>query len=352
MVVPRKAFLKGGRFEFQPFTGISVNDSLIRHYVFGLDLNYFLTDVFWIGLEGQYFIQQLTNQEELVGSEYNRAPTLNQYLYGGALNFGYVPIYGKFALFNRSILSWEIWASAGVGVTFTKVIPRDPANDAFAFQNTDITPNVGIGSRFFLFDWLTRELRAAGLPGPRQVRAPARGRGRPHPSPAQLSTRRRHSLSSSRTSCFTSASVSICRRNSSTRLLVRAASMNMNADLNLNVTRRSEKDMPMTKTTKGHRWLSLLIALAVTTVPLAAQAQRKSPLADAPAIRKRYRAAGQPPRARRRGRLDDQSGLLSHGLPQPEARLSPHRLVRRVGVRRVSRWRTSPPRSSRIFWER
>jgi outer membrane beta-barrel protein len=65
--------------------------------------------------------------------------------------------------------------------------------------------------------------------------------------------------------------------------------MNMNADLNLNVTRRSEKDMPMTKTTKaGLRWLSLLIAFAVTAVPLAAQAQRKSPLADAPAIRKRY----------------------------------------------------------------
>jgi outer membrane beta-barrel protein len=65
--------------------------------------------------------------------------------------------------------------------------------------------------------------------------------------------------------------------------------MNMNADLNLNVTRRSEKDMPMTKTTKaGPRWLSLLIALAMTAVPLAAQAQRKSPLADAPAIRKRF----------------------------------------------------------------
>ena len=155
VVVPRKAFLKGGRFEFQPFTGITVNDSLIRHYVLGVDLNYFLTDVFWIGLQGQYFIHQLTNQEELVGSEYNRAPTLNQYLYGGALNFGYVPVYGKFALFNRSILSWEIWASAGVGVTFTKVIPRDPANDAFAFQNTDITPNVGIGSRFFLLNWLS-----------------------------------------------------------------------------------------------------------------------------------------------------------------------------------------------------
>jgi outer membrane beta-barrel protein len=155
LVVPRKRFIKGGRFEIQPFTGMSVNDTLIRHYVFGADLNFFLTDVLWIGLQGQYFIKQLTNQEELVGLEYNRAPTLNQYLYGGSFNFGYVPLYGKFALFNRHIIHWEMWASAGVGVTITKVIPRDPANDALAFQNTDLTPNVGIGSRFFIFDWLT-----------------------------------------------------------------------------------------------------------------------------------------------------------------------------------------------------
>jgi|SwirhisoilCB2_FD_contig_101_2300346_length_2474_multi_3_in_0_out_0_2 outer membrane beta-barrel protein len=155
VVIPRKQFLKGGRFEFQPFVGITVNDNLIRHYVLGGEINYFLTDVFWVGLQGQYYIHQLTNEEELLGSEFNLSPTLNEYKYGGALNFGYVPVYGKFALLNRRIVSWEIWASAGIGVTITKVIPRDPANDAYAFQNTDLTPNVGLGSRFFLTDWLT-----------------------------------------------------------------------------------------------------------------------------------------------------------------------------------------------------
>jgi outer membrane beta-barrel protein len=66
--------------------------------------------------------------------------------------------------------------------------------------------------------------------------------------------------------------------------------MNMNADLNPKVTRRSEKDMPMTTTNRKsfHRRLAFFIALTVTAVPLAAQAQRKSPLADAPAIRKRF----------------------------------------------------------------
>ena len=155
VVIPRKPFLKGGRLEVAPLAGVSVNDNLIRHYMFGLDLNYFLTDVLWVGLQGQYFIKQLTNQEELVGLQYNRTPTLNQYLYGGALNFGYVPVYGKFALFNRGIMHWEIWASAGVGLTVTQTIPRNPANNFQSFKNNDLTPNVGIGSRFFLFDWLT-----------------------------------------------------------------------------------------------------------------------------------------------------------------------------------------------------
>jgi len=155
VVVPRKAFIKSGRLELAPLAGISVNDNLIRHFMFGVDLNYFLTDVLWVGLQGQYFIKQLTDQEQLVGLQYNRTPTLNKYLYGGALNFGYVPVYGKFAWFNRAIMHWEIWASAGIGVTETEVIPRNPANAALAFKNTALTPNAGIGSRFYFWDWLT-----------------------------------------------------------------------------------------------------------------------------------------------------------------------------------------------------
>lgn len=155
VVVPRKAFIKSGRLQLKPFTGITVNDNLIRHYVFGGDIDYFLSDALWVGLQGLYYIKQLTNEEELLGSEYNRAPTLNEYKYAGSLHFGYVPIYGKFALFNRSIISWEIWASLGVGATFTQVIPRDPANASLAFKNTDITVSPALGSQFFLTDWLT-----------------------------------------------------------------------------------------------------------------------------------------------------------------------------------------------------
>jgi len=155
VVLPRKAFLKGGRLELAPFSGLSINDNLLRHYVFGVDLNYFLTDALWVGVQGQYFVKQTSPETPLLGLQYERWPSLNKYLYGGSLNFGYVPVYGKFAWFNRSIVSWEIWASAGFGVTLTEVLPRDPANDSKAFKNTALTPNVGIGSRFFFSQWLT-----------------------------------------------------------------------------------------------------------------------------------------------------------------------------------------------------
>jgi outer membrane beta-barrel protein len=153
VVVPRKRFLKGGRFELAPYTGISVNDILVRHYVFGVDLNFFLSNALWIGLQGNYYIKSLTEQESLLGLQYNRIPTLNRYLYSGALNMGYVPVYGKFALLNKSILHWEIFVSGGVGVTQTEIIPRTPGDAVFG--NLSLTPNVGIGGRFFLFDWLT-----------------------------------------------------------------------------------------------------------------------------------------------------------------------------------------------------
>ncbi len=128
VVVPRKPFLKGSRFEFAPFSGLSINDNLIRHYAFGADINFFLSDVFWIGVQGQYFIKAFTDREDLIGLQYNRIPTLNRYLYGAAFNLGYVPVYGKFALVNKAIIPWEIYASGGIGWTRSEIIPRNPGD--------------------------------------------------------------------------------------------------------------------------------------------------------------------------------------------------------------------------------
>jgi outer membrane beta-barrel protein len=153
VVVPRKAFLKSGRLELAPFTGITLNDVLIRHYAFGGDLNFYLTDVFSIGLEGQYFVKERSERESLVGLQFNRIPTLNRYKYAAAFNFGYVPGYGKFTLFNHFIMHWEIFVNAGVGAIWSEIIPHNPSDQTF--QTISLAPDFAGGTRFFLSDWLT-----------------------------------------------------------------------------------------------------------------------------------------------------------------------------------------------------
>ncbi len=152
VVVPRKKVLKARRVEFAPLFGITVNDPMIRHYQFGGEVNYFLTDVLWLGVEGAYMVAEHEDRFYLTPQQYRRVPKANKYLWEAALDFGYVPMYGKFALFNSHIVHWEGIVTAGVGITQSEVIPMDPSYEAF--QNYAITPNFGIGLRLFITKWL------------------------------------------------------------------------------------------------------------------------------------------------------------------------------------------------------
>jgi outer membrane beta-barrel protein len=153
VVVVRKPFLKQHRLELLPMWGITMNDNIIRHFQFSGMLNYYLTDVLAIGLEGQYYVKDLREPYDLVARQARRLPTVNKYNYGAALNFHYVPIYGKFAILDQHIIHWETFFTAGVGFTQSEVIPRDPALQPF--DNFLITPNVGASMRFFVSRFLT-----------------------------------------------------------------------------------------------------------------------------------------------------------------------------------------------------
>jgi outer membrane beta-barrel protein len=156
VVVVRKPFLKQHRVELLPTWGITMNDNIIRHFQFAGAINYFLTDVLAVGVEGQYYIKDLREPYDLVARQARRLPTVNKYNWGAALNFHYVPIYGKFAILDDHIIHWETFFTAGVGFTQSEVIPRDPA---FApFTNFLITPNVGASMRFFVTKFLTINL--------------------------------------------------------------------------------------------------------------------------------------------------------------------------------------------------
>jgi hypothetical protein len=64
-----------------------------------------------------------------------------------------VPGYGKFGLFNKWIVHWDLTFALGIGMIKTEIIPR--AFGAKSFTNDDIVGHVGLGVRLFVLDWLT-----------------------------------------------------------------------------------------------------------------------------------------------------------------------------------------------------
>jgi outer membrane beta-barrel protein len=153
LVVPRKEVLKRRRVELAPFWGTTMNDPLIRHYVIGGQVNFFITDVLGLGLEYTEYFRQIGGLYSEVSPAFLVVPNANQYRRGAALNFQYIPVYGKFALFNRKIFHFEGKVGVGIGFIQTEIIPRRPFDESFA--NFNIAPNVFIGGRFFFARWLS-----------------------------------------------------------------------------------------------------------------------------------------------------------------------------------------------------
>lgn len=153
VVVPRKAFLKRKRLELQPFFSSTINDNMIAHRGLGGQLAYYFSETLAVGVEGTYMMERTREPFDLVARQARRLPTVNQYKWSGMLNLQYVPIYGKFALLNKKIITWEAYFTGGAGVTNTEVLPRDKRFDPFT--NYRLTIHAGASLRFFLSKFLT-----------------------------------------------------------------------------------------------------------------------------------------------------------------------------------------------------
>jgi outer membrane beta-barrel protein len=152
VVVPRRPILKYHRIEFIPTYNVTINNSLYRQHGFGAIINFFLSETLNLGLEGTYYVPQQQQHYFLRGLDDRVLPSANRYWWSAALNFGYVPFYGKFALFDRWIFQWEGYVQGGLGVLQSEWIPRDPA--LRSATNYNVFGVATIGMRMFLTKWL------------------------------------------------------------------------------------------------------------------------------------------------------------------------------------------------------
>jgi outer membrane beta-barrel protein len=147
-VIQRRPFLRRQRVEVSPMLGTNINDPLVQSFVAGGNLNYHITEVMAVGLFGGYSLGSESDLFDKVIEDYELFPEVAQVQWYAGVQFQYVPVYGKFAMFNSWIIPWDIYAVLGAGYTKTELDGHP-------------TLAAGVGNRFFMSRWfnLAFELR-------------------------------------------------------------------------------------------------------------------------------------------------------------------------------------------------
>jgi outer membrane beta-barrel protein len=163
--VEQQYVIKAQRIEIQPYFEFTLNDQFVSHDGPGLALNYYITQVLAVGLNGNFY--QGLNQDSDFNFQNRRsariAVPLNEYQVAGNLNFTYVPMYGKFAGFGDFIFNYDSFIEGGPGLIRTRPIPIiDPDNRKFDWNNL-INFDVGIGLRIFFSRWLAAVLEVRDI---------------------------------------------------------------------------------------------------------------------------------------------------------------------------------------------
>jgi len=155
--VQRMYVLRNGRFELAPSLAMTVNDQYVSHPALAIGLNYWVTNVLAVGASFLWY-QGVESESDLnfsVRRSTRLAVPITEYQLGAHLNFTYVPIYGKFSMFNDSIFQWDSYLVGGVGMMRTRpVAVVDPAVRSFDFD-WRVAFNAGIGLRVFVTKYLT-----------------------------------------------------------------------------------------------------------------------------------------------------------------------------------------------------
>lgn len=148
--------LRINRVELMPSAAFSLNDPFVSHAAASLGLNYWWTNVLAIGVNFLWY-EGLETESDLnffVRRSTRLAVPISQYQFGAHLNFTYVPLYGKFAMFNEFIFQWDAYIVGGVGIMRTRPVPVvDPEVRRFDYD-VRVAFNLGIGLRVFVTRWL------------------------------------------------------------------------------------------------------------------------------------------------------------------------------------------------------
>lgn len=151
-VVQRKPVLEKNRVELTPRFGTSLNDAVYRSFKIGSNINYHFSERAYVGGIFEWFdfgdvLGGTTPAFDKAVDETSAAPDAPVIQWLGGIEGGFVPIYGKFSLFNVAIVYYELGASLGATALSARSLSSNIEGITFG----------GTGSlhgRIFLNDWM------------------------------------------------------------------------------------------------------------------------------------------------------------------------------------------------------
>lgn len=120
-----------GKQEIAFFGSVQVNGKFTEHLGTGLDYAYHLREAFALTAGGTWFyrgVQSSFTEDELIKKAHQQPFTASALLlkYEGHVGFELSPIYGKFALFDSSVVQFGLYLGSALGVADTRVQLRPP----------------------------------------------------------------------------------------------------------------------------------------------------------------------------------------------------------------------------------
>jgi outer membrane beta-barrel protein len=117
--VRNRLLLRAGRFEVVPALAFTLNDAYRRNALFGLGLNYNMSDTLALGGTLQLGVAFDTALKERLAAERpDRVAKggFNDLKLSGALELTYTPIFGKLAFLGRKVLDYDAHFLVGAGL--------------------------------------------------------------------------------------------------------------------------------------------------------------------------------------------------------------------------------------------
>ena len=158
VVIQRKPFIRRNRVELAPMFYGGVNDSLLFQVGVGGQINYHILEWLYVGVYGGWQDWRFTDRKnnglsdayEDVVDATNAVPTTSIVDgYVGAI-VGFVPVYGKFSIFNTSVVHWDLSLGIGGGTVYTR---------ANGFVGGGI---LSVDHRWYFLKWLSLNVGVKG----------------------------------------------------------------------------------------------------------------------------------------------------------------------------------------------